>query len=135
MANYSDGLSDLPLREYVDDFLARDHVARFLSVSPTSYGFHLVESDEDDLVRRIQFVGDSKIRINGGFFIFRKEIFDYIQHGEELVVEPFHRLIAERKLGAYPYEGFWHCMDTFKDKQVLEDLDAQGEAPWQVWKR
>ena len=50
-------------------------------------------------------------------------------------MEPFHRMIAENKLVAYPYEGFWHCMDTFKDKQVLEDLDAQGHAPWQLWKK
>ena len=135
LANYSDGLSDLPLLQYVKDFEKRDETACFLSVSPTSYGFHLVEAGRNDVVDRIQFVGDSKVRINGGFFIFRQGIFDYMRPGEELVEEPFHRMIADQQLIAYPYEGFWHCMDTFKDKQVLEDLEAQGEAPWQLWKK
>ena len=135
MASYADGLTDLPLDRYVQDFAERDETGCFLSVSPTSYGFHLVESGDQNLVDRIQFVGDSKVRINGGFFIFRSNVWDYIQPGEELVVEPFHRMIADRQLISYPHEGFWHCMDTFKDKQVLEDLDAQGHAPWQVWKK
>ena len=106
MANYSDGLSDLPLRQYVKDFEKREEVGCFLSVSPTSYGFHLVETGADDIVSRIQFVGDSKVRINGGFFIFRNEIFDYMQRGEELVEQPFHRLIEQQKLIAYPAENY-----------------------------
>jgi glucose-1-phosphate cytidylyltransferase len=72
--------------------------------------------------------------MNGGFFILRKEIFRYMRPGEELVVEPFQRLIPERQLLAYKYDGFWACMDTFKEKQQLEDLYARGDAPWEVWK-
>jgi glucose-1-phosphate cytidylyltransferase len=63
----------------------------------------------------------------------RREIFDYMHDGEELVEEPFGRLINERKLMAYPYEGYWACMDTFKEKQDLEDLFGRGNAPWAVW--
>ena len=62
----------------------------------------------------------------------RNEIFRYIRPGEELVREPFQRLIAEQALLAYKYAGFWQCMDTFKDKQRLEDLN-QSAAPWKVW--
>ena len=62
-----------------------------------------------------------------------REIFDYINEGEDLVEEPFHRLIAARELVTYPYGGFWTCMDTFKEKQQLEDLHASGRAPWRVW--
>ena len=82
---------------------------------------------------KIEHIARSGNMINGGFFAFRREIFDYIKEGEDLVDEPFHRLIAEKQLIAYPYKGFWACMDTFKEKQHLEDLHATGRAPWQVW--
>ena len=62
----------------------------------------------------------------------RNEIFRYIRPGEELVREPFQRLIEKQALLAYKYSGFWQCMDTFKDKQRLEEL-SQGPAPWKVW--
>jgi glucose-1-phosphate cytidylyltransferase len=64
----------------------------------------------------------------------RNEIFRYIQPGEELVREPFQRLIQKRALSTYKCTGFWQCMDTFKDKQRLEELN-QGAAPWKVWDR
>jgi glucose-1-phosphate cytidylyltransferase len=66
--------------------------------------------------------------------IFRKEIFNYIRAGEELVEEPYHRLVQEGLLAGYRHDGFWLPMDTFKDKQLLEDLYARGVAPWEVWK-
>jgi glucose-1-phosphate cytidylyltransferase len=74
------------------------------------------------------------MRINGGFFVFRQKIFDWIRPGEELVEEPFRRLISAGKLVAYPYDGFWACMDTFKEKQLLEDMYERGHVPWEVWK-
>jgi glucose-1-phosphate cytidylyltransferase len=71
--------------------------------------------------------------MNGGFMVLRKEIFSYIRDGEELVEEPFRRLIQDRKLMAHPHEGFWACMDTFKEKQDLDDVFSGGNAPWAVW--
>ena len=76
----------------------------------------------------------SDIRINAGFFVFRKEIFNYIKPGEELVVEPFQRLIAEKKIIGYPADHFW-CMDTFKEHQELTDMFNLGNTPWEVWKK
>jgi glucose-1-phosphate cytidylyltransferase len=73
--------------------------------------------------------------INAGFFAFRPEIFNYMRPGEDLVIEPFERLINARKLAALPYDGFWRCCDTFKDYQTLENLHARGTAPWEVWRR
>ena len=64
----------------------------------------------------------------------RQEVFDWIEPGEELVDEPFRRLAAAGRLLVYPYDGFWACMDTFKDKQLLEDLYSRGQVPWEVWK-
>lgn len=133
LANYSDGLSDLPLPTYLDHFQRRQKIAAFVCVKP-SQTFHVVTMEDGDLVSGIQHVATSGLRMNGGFFIFRREIFSYLRQGEELVSEPFQRLIAQRQLMAYKYDGFWACMDTFKEKQQLEDLYIRGDAPWEVWK-
>lgn len=134
LANYSDGLSDLPLPASIDFFARRpEMVACFAGVAPTS-SFHLVSADEDGRVRAIHHVKDVGMRINGGFFVFRQEIFRWINPGEELVEEPFKRLAAAGRLLSYPHDGFWACMDTFKEKQLLEDYYAHGHAPWEVWK-
>jgi glucose-1-phosphate cytidylyltransferase len=86
------------------------------------------------LVLGVNPITNGSVRINGGYFIFKKEIFDYIDDKEELVMEPFQRLMQERQLIGYPHDGFWAGMDTFKDKQELESLWSSGNAPWQVWK-
>jgi glucose-1-phosphate cytidylyltransferase len=132
LANYSDGLTDLPLAEYIDHFLKRDKVGSFLAVTP-SQSYHVV-SINGDLASGIRPIAESGLLINGGFFVFRSEIFNYMREGEELVVQPFQRLIQKQQLLAYKYEGYWGCMDTFKDKQQLDDLYSRGEAPWEVWK-
>jgi glucose-1-phosphate cytidylyltransferase len=131
LANYADGLSDLDLDAYLDHFRKRDRTALFLSV-PAPHTFHIVKSDADDFVTGLEAVGRSAVRVNAGFFVFRPEIFDYMREGEDLVLEPFDRLIAERQLLAYPYDGFWRNMDTFKDKQHLEEIWSSGNAPWRL---
>ena len=78
---------------------------------------------------------DRDIWMNGGFFVFAPEIFDYIGCDDELVEKPFERLIADGLLGTLKYDGFWACMDTFKEKQLLEDFTAHGPAPWEVWRQ
>jgi glucose-1-phosphate cytidylyltransferase len=89
---------------------------------------------DDGVATAIRHVSDTGLRINGGFFAFRTEIFDYMREGEELVEQPFGRLIAARQLLAYSHDGFWACMDTFKDKSSLDELAAAGNAPWEIWK-
>ena len=133
MANYSDGLSDLPLPEYLTYFREQQRVGSFLCVRPNQT-FHVVSLTQEGVVSGIRHVADAGVWINGGYFIFSKDIFRYIKDGEELVEEPFHRLIVEGQLSAYRYEGFWACMDTFKDKQVFDARFAKGDTPWQVWK-
>jgi glucose-1-phosphate cytidylyltransferase len=132
-ANYSDGLTDLPLDDQLNHFLGHGKIASFLSVKPT-VSFHVVNTDDHGRVTGIEDVARSQLRINGGFFIFRGDIFDVIRDGEDLVEEPFQRLIARDQLVAYPYDGFWQAMDTFKDRQRLEQLYAEGNAPWEIWK-
>ena len=132
LANYSDGLTDLDLSVMIDEFRATDKVASFLAVPP-SQSFHLVDIDAEGHVASLRPVAESNLLINGGFFALRQEMFDFMRPGEDLVLEPFARLIEERRLLAYRYEHFW-CMDTFKEQQQLTDLYTSGSAPWEVWK-
>lgn len=132
MANYADGLTDLDLDLYLDHFYRQDRIGSFMAVKP-SQSFHLVSVDDGGRVNDITPVRQSEIWINGGFFAFKKEIFDYIEDGEELVHEPFHRLIAEDELVAYKNPGFWACVDTLKEKKMFDDMYARGETPWAVW--
>jgi glucose-1-phosphate cytidylyltransferase len=132
MANYSDGLTDLCLPEYLYYFYQQDKVASFLCVQP-SQSFHIVEMGQDSLVSSIHSVDRADLWINGGFFVFKKEIFEYMREGEELVQEPFHRLITEGQLVGYRHKGFWACMDTLKEKKMFDDRYAHGEMPWAVW--
>ena len=135
LANYSDGLTDLRLPEQLEHFHEQGKVASFLCVRP-NLSYHMVSLEEGNgsLVSGIHAINNGSVRINGGYFIFKKKIFDYIGQKEELVNEPFHRLIEEKQLIGYPYDGFWAGMDTFKDKQQLETLWGSGTAPWEVWK-
>jgi len=132
MANYSDGLSDLNLDNHISYFYERDKIASFLAVKP-SQSFHQVSYDESGLVTNIGAIDRGDFWINGGFFIFKKQIFDYIREGEELIVEPFQRLIAQKQLITYRHSSFWACMDTFKEKKLFDDMYARGEMPWMVW--
>ena len=77
---------------------------------------------------------EQELWINGGFFVFRHDIFDYVREGEELVEQPFARLAAERKLATVRWNGFWQCMDTFKDKISFDRMEARGECPWMSWR-
>jgi len=120
LASYGDTLTDAPLPEVIEAMRSGGKTAGFLCVRPTTYTFHLVTLTENNLVDGIEAVTHSDIRINGGYFFFRREIFDYIEENEDLIEEPFARLIARRELVAYPYDGFWAPLDTLKDKHNLE---------------
>jgi glucose-1-phosphate cytidylyltransferase len=132
LANYADGLSDLNLDDYLDNFYTRGKTASFLAVQP-SQSFHVISLDKNSLVQTIEPVGNSDLWINGGFFALRQEIFDYIQNGEELVLEPFQRLIRQEQLIAYRNPGFWACMDTLKEKMMFDEMHAKCNVPWAVW--
>ena len=133
LANYADGLSDLNLNQQLDHFFSHKRTASFVSVKP-NLSFHFVNADEQGRVKTIENFGRTHLRINGGFFVFHRDIFRYMRPGEELVHEPFQRLVADDQLLAYEYDGFWQAMDTFKDRQGLEELYAAGNAPWELGK-
>lgn len=133
LANYTDGLTNLHLPSMIERFKKGGCTATFLSARP-NLSFHIVSASEDGHVERIEEMTRTNLRINSGYFVFRKDIFKYIREGEELVREPFQRLIQVKRLSAYEYDGFFQAMDTFKDRQMLEGLLASGHAPWELWK-
>ena len=135
LANYSDGLTDLPLPSRWSISTRQQDCQLSLRAAPTSAttSFRL-QLESSSLVSSIHPIDNGTVRINGGFFVFKQAIFDYMREKEELVIEPFQRLLAESQLIGYAYDGFWASMDTFKDKQHLENLYSSGSAPWEVWK-
>jgi glucose-1-phosphate cytidylyltransferase len=133
LANYSDGLSDVPLPSLIDHFKRQDKVAGFLSVRPPQT-FHVVKTDGVNRVTGLLPVAESELWINGGFYCLKKEIFDFLDAGDELVVETFQKLIPKGELIACRHTGFWACMDTFKERQMLDELWTRGQAPWEVWR-
>ena len=134
LANYSDGLSDVPLSDMIKFHHSHQAIATFLAVKPTQ-SFHAVSMGSNGRVKDIRAIGESDVWMNGGYMVLNREIFDVMEDGEELVCEPFERLIHAEKLAGYKYRGFWGCMDTFKEKQRLDDMVSRGESPWEVWKR
>lgn len=132
LANYSDGLSDLPLNDYIDKMRTSGATASLVAVRP-SQSFHAVRTEPGGLVTAVENVSASDYWVNAGFFCLKREIFDVMRPGEELVEAPFTRLISQRKLFALQYAGFWAAMDTFKDKINLDRMEARGNCPWMVW--
>jgi glucose-1-phosphate cytidylyltransferase len=132
LANYGDVVTDAPLDELIERFRSSGKVAAFLSVKPT-YSFHVVRHERDGLVTAIESAEEAGLWINGGYFIFRPALFDYLAPGDELVVEAFQKLVKEGQLMTFQYEGFWAPMDTLKDRETLEQLHQSGRPPWAVW--
>jgi len=136
LANYSDGLTDFYLPDLIQKVERHpDTLASFIAVRPTSSSLDTVAARPDGLVQGIRTMREASLWVNGGYFVLRREVFRYIKPGEELVYEPFRRMMGGGMVRCHYYEGFWQCMDTFKDKQTLDELDASGGAPWELWKK
>jgi glucose-1-phosphate cytidylyltransferase len=131
LANYSDGLGDADLNEMIERFKKSGKVACFLAVRPP-LSFHLVDMDEAGEVRGMNSWDRANLWVNGGYFLLRPKIFEYMHEGEELVVEPFQRLAEANQLMAFRHKGFWRSMDTLRDRQALEDMVEQGNTPWRL---
>jgi glucose-1-phosphate cytidylyltransferase len=132
LANYADGLSDVPIDHQIEEFRRAKALASFVAVR-SSQSFHAVQLEPGGLVRSMGAMQDQALWINGGYFVLNRAIFDHINEGEELVEKPFERLIQKRALCAFRWDGFWQCMDTFKDKINFDRMEARGQCPWQVW--
>jgi glucose-1-phosphate cytidylyltransferase len=133
LANYSDGLSDLHLPDLIEVFEKEHSIATLIGVR-TPQSFHAIHAPVGSgIVDAIGPVTEAELWINGGFFALSNRIFDYMKPGDELVDQPFQRLVAEQKLSVVRHRGFWQSMDTLKDKISFDRMYARGKAPWEVW--
>ena len=132
LANYADGVSDAPLGDMIHAAQQAGRAATLLSVRP-NYTSHVIQADVEGTVVGAQHVTEIGLRINGGFFVLNQRVFDYIRPGEDLMGQPAQRMIEDGQLGVHEYDGFWACMDTFKEKKMLEDIYNANIAPWEVW--
>jgi glucose-1-phosphate cytidylyltransferase len=126
MANYSDGLAGVNLLEIFETFKQSGNVGSFRP----SFSLHLVDMIPEGEAKRVKASEEAELWINGGSFIFRPEIFDYMREGEELVETPFRRVIEADKPLDVGHEEFWRPMDTLQDRQVLEEFIESGITPW-----
>ena len=133
LANYGDVLTDAPLDRVIDRLLETDAVGSLLAVPPEG-SFHAVAIGDGDRVTGFTAAVDLDLRINGGYFVLRQEIFDYLREGDDLVMDGCRRAAAGGRLLAVPYDGFWAPMDTLKERSVLENLWRTGACPWAVWR-
>jgi len=134
LSNYGDVLTDAPLDDIVQRLLATDAAGSLLAVPPQD-SFHVVDIDSESKITGFVAVTDMNMRINGGYFVFRQDIFDYLHEGDDLVMNACVRAAAEGRMLAIPYDGFWAPMDTLKERSRLEDLYRAGQSPWAVWRK
>lgn len=134
LANYGDVLTDAPMNHIVDDFLRTDAVGSLLAVEPQD-SFHVVRIDPNGLLTGLEPVATMDMRINGGYFVLRQGIFDYLNEGEDLVMDACVRAAKHGRFRAVRYDGFWAPMDTLKERNALEEMNRNGARPWAVWER
>ena len=132
LANYADVLTDAALPDMIERFEASDAVAGLLAVPPQS-SHHVVEIDDGGLITQVTPMRDLRQWENGGYFVLRPEIFDYLDEGEDLVEHAIMRLVERRRVLAYPYKGYWSPADTVKERAQLDELYQRGHCPWMIW--
>lgn len=131
-ATYSDGLASVDLDELLCFHRKHGALATMTVVQP-ELQFGVTELDGDGRVLGFHEKPRSQHWINGGFFCFEAGVLDYLRTDSVLEREPLERLAGEGQLRAHRHEGFWECMDTYKDAVALNDLWASGEPPWRMW--
>jgi glucose-1-phosphate cytidylyltransferase len=130
-ATYADGVADVDLPQLWRAHEERGRAATMTVVRP-ELQFGVTEIDDEGLIRGFREKPRAEHWINGGFFCFEPQVFEHLAEDSVLEREPLERLAQSGELAAYRHEGFWDCMDTYKDALLLNDLWASGEAPWRV---
>jgi glucose-1-phosphate cytidylyltransferase len=132
LANYADTFTDVPLPDMIARFAASNAVASLLAV-PLQSSHHVVDIDDSGVITQVKAVRELLQWENGGYFVLRPEIFDYLGEGEDLVGDAIPRLVQQRRVLASPYKGFWMSADTVKERAQLEEMFHRGDCPWMVW--
>lgn len=133
MATYGDGLADIDLNKLLAFHRSHSNTATLTAVNPiTSFG--IIEYDENRQITRFQEKPRMDYPTNGGFFVFNRKIFDYLNGNPVLESDTMEQLIKNKEIFAYRHDGFWKCMDTFKDNIELNELWSLNRAQWKIWK-
>ena len=128
---YGDGLSDINIEKLIEFHKSHRKIATLSAVHPYS-NFGLIKLDGENAVTEFQEKPKLKEWVNGGFFVFNREIFDYLDDNSILEREPLEKLAQERQLMAFQHNGFWKCMDTYKDNIEFNELWTENPV-WKVW--
>jgi len=134
-ATYGDGVSDVDIRKVLDFHCHHGRMATLVSARPYSqFGIVGIDSHTN---RVTHFEEKPRLDhwVNGGFFVFNQEVFKQIKDGDILESDTLPRLVKNKNLVAYKHDGFWECMDTYKDNLRLNELWNSGKAPWAIWSR
>jgi len=133
LANYGDVLTDAPQNDLIEQFARTDAVGQLLAVRAQD-SFHVVDLASDSRITGVTAVADMALRINGGYFVLRQGIFDYLNEGEDLVMDACVRAAKDGRMRAAQYNGFWAAMDTLKERSALEAQYRRGDSPWALWR-
>ena len=134
MLTYGDGVSDVDIKNLVEYHKSNGKIGTMTGVHPSSrFGEFLMQDNQV-----IQFSEKPQVKeglINGGFFVFNKEFFDYLNDDESCILEqkPLENLASDKELMVYPHQGFWQCVDTYRELETLNNLWRSSNAPWKVW--
>jgi len=132
MITYGDGVADINLTSLLRYHQEKKKVITITGIHPSSkYG--MVDIDENGLVMGFRQKPKLRDLVNGGFFVCNKKFFDYLKKDAD-EEEVFVEIAKQRQMALYKHEGFWACMDTFKDAQSLNDIWNSGKVPWKIWK-
>ena len=133
MANYADVLTNAPLPDMIERFEASQATASLLAVPPQS-SHHVVDIGDNGLITQVTPMRDLRQWENGGYFVLRPEIFDYLNEGEDLVEDAImRRLVPQSRVLAYSYKGYWSPADTVKERAQLDLMYQRGNCPWMIW--
>jgi glucose-1-phosphate cytidylyltransferase len=132
MVTYGDGVSDVNIRDLIAYHEKQDVLATFTGVHPIS---RFATVDEDSAGNIVDWDEKKQLEgyINGGFFVLERGVLDYIDGDVELEEQPMKRLAQERNLAIFKHDGFWQCMDTYRDYLFLTELWDSETTPWKVW--
>lgn len=134
LVNYTDGLTDLDLNDMLKSF-NKEKMVGMLMASKPARSLHVTSINSKNTITNMTALNKMEhVWINSGYFIFTQEIFNHIDPSDDLPEKTFPHLVKKGLLAAYPYKGMFLTMDTFKEKQTLDDMHAAGNTPWQVWK-
>lgn len=131
-ATYADGVADVDLRELVLFHKRHKKIVTVLAVNPLLQ-FGILSIDSRNLVTKFVEKPRLDVWVNGGFFIFNREVFRYLDENSVLEKAPFETLASKGEMAVYKHTGFWSCMDSYKDFVILNDMSNSGKAMWKVW--